>query len=195
MWKQRESIANICFNLIFVFESEEGDRFGYFMNTKMTQIGKYVEDKNGFLFIMKEDMIKLDFNSGNKPGDNAILVHYPQKEELITIANNNIIIMKGKNKQSKCKSLSKFDCEKDFKLLSHNRQTFTLKRIVVLQCKESEEMSEIKKYKRKEQLEMERATLKDKSEKAIKMGIRMSITFLVAEILLIGLVLLIANFK
>ena len=34
-----------------------------------------------------------------------------------------------------------------------------------------------------------------KSEKAIKMGIRMSITFLVAEILLIGLVLLIANFK
>lgn len=34
-----------------------------------------------------------------------------------------------------------------------------------------------------------------KLEKAIKMGIRMSITFLVAEILLIGLVLLIANFK
>ena len=34
-----------------------------------------------------------------------------------------------------------------------------------------------------------------KSEKAIKMGIRMSITFLVSEILLIGLVLLIANFK
>lgn len=34
-----------------------------------------------------------------------------------------------------------------------------------------------------------------KSEKAIKMGIRMSISFLVAEILLIGLVLLIANFK
>lgn len=34
-----------------------------------------------------------------------------------------------------------------------------------------------------------------KSEKAIKMGIRMSITFLVAEILLAGLVLLIANFK
>ena len=34
-----------------------------------------------------------------------------------------------------------------------------------------------------------------KSEKAIKMGIRMSITFLEAEILLIGLVLLIANFK
>lgn len=37
--------------------------------------------------------------------------------------------------------------------------------------------------------------VKIKSEKAIKMGIRMSITFLVAEILLIGLVLLIANFK
>ena len=37
--------------------------------------------------------------------------------------------------------------------------------------------------------------VKIKSEKAIKMGIRMSITFLVAEILLIGLVLIIANFK
>lgn len=37
--------------------------------------------------------------------------------------------------------------------------------------------------------------VKIKSEKALKMGIRMSITFLVAEILLIGLVLLIANFK
>ena len=37
--------------------------------------------------------------------------------------------------------------------------------------------------------------VKIKSEKAIKMGIRMSITFLVAEILLIGLVLLIVNFK
>lgn len=37
--------------------------------------------------------------------------------------------------------------------------------------------------------------VKIKSEKAIKKGIRMSITFLVAEILLIGLVLLIANFK
>ena len=37
--------------------------------------------------------------------------------------------------------------------------------------------------------------VKIKSEKAIKMGIRMSITFLVAEILLIGLVLFIANFK
>ena len=37
--------------------------------------------------------------------------------------------------------------------------------------------------------------VKIKSEKAITMGIRMSITFLVAEILLIGLVLLIANFK
>ena len=37
--------------------------------------------------------------------------------------------------------------------------------------------------------------VKIKSEKAIKVGIRMSITFLVAEILLIGLVLLIANFK
>lgn len=37
--------------------------------------------------------------------------------------------------------------------------------------------------------------VKIKSERAIKMGIRMSITFLVAEILLIGLVLLIANFK
>ena len=37
--------------------------------------------------------------------------------------------------------------------------------------------------------------VKIKSEKAIKMGIRMSITFLVAEILLIGLVLFIAKFK
>ena len=37
--------------------------------------------------------------------------------------------------------------------------------------------------------------VKIKSEKAIKVGIRMSITFLVVEILLIGLVLLIANFK
>ena len=37
--------------------------------------------------------------------------------------------------------------------------------------------------------------VKIKSEKAIKMGIRMSITFLVSEILLIGLVLIIANFK
>lgn len=34
-----------------------------------------------------------------------------------------------------------------------------------------------------------------KSEKAIKMGIRMSVSFLVLDILLIGLVLLIANFK
>ena len=37
--------------------------------------------------------------------------------------------------------------------------------------------------------------VKINSEKAIKMGLRMSITFLVEEILLIGLVLLIANFK
>lgn len=37
--------------------------------------------------------------------------------------------------------------------------------------------------------------VKIKSEKAIKMGIRLSISFLVLDILLIGLVLLIANFK
>ena len=37
--------------------------------------------------------------------------------------------------------------------------------------------------------------VKIKSEKAIKMGIRMSASFLVLDILLIGLVLLIANFK
>ena len=37
--------------------------------------------------------------------------------------------------------------------------------------------------------------VKIKSEKAIKMGIRMSISFLILEIFLIGLVLFIANFK
>lgn len=37
--------------------------------------------------------------------------------------------------------------------------------------------------------------VKIKSEKAIKMGIRMSISFLALEIFLIGLVLFIANFK
>ena len=68
-------------NLIFYIESEEGDRFGYFMRNKLDNIGKYIADKNGFLFNMKKNILKIDY----KTSLGCFLVNYPQTEELLQI--------------------------------------------------------------------------------------------------------------
>ena len=74
-----------------------------------------------------------------------------QKEELMKIGNSNIVIMKGKENQSICYSLESFECPENFKLLEDNRETFILKRIIVLQCKETDEIKQIKHRKRRAQ--------------------------------------------
>ena len=82
-----------------------------------------------------------------------ITIHYLQKEELMEIGlevfNSDIVIMKRKEKQSKCKSMYSFDHPKDFKLLEGKRDTFILKRIIILQCKQTEETKLLKRQKKK----------------------------------------------
>ena len=87
-------------NIIFYFESEEGDRFGYFMKQKIERLGEYINDKNGFLFTLKNEIRKIEIKNNL-----FLIVHYPPKKELIELSSNNIIIMKGKEKQSTYESL------------------------------------------------------------------------------------------
>ena len=83
------------------------------------------------------------------------------------IGNSNIVIMKGKDNQSKNESLKSFDCPKDFKLIK-GRETFILKRIIVLQCKETVEIKQIRQQKRNQRIEKERNKLEEISENIIQ---------------------------
>ena len=76
--------------------------------------------------------------------------------------------MKGKEKQSKCKSLELFDCPKNFKLLEYFGKPFILKRIIVLQCKETDGMKQLKRQKRNERIEKETNKLEEISENIIQ---------------------------
>ena len=62
-------------NVIFYFESEEGDRFGYFMKQKIDKLGEDIYDRNGFLFTLQNEIRKIDWK-----WNSYVVVHYQQKE-------------------------------------------------------------------------------------------------------------------
>ena len=135
------------------------------MKKEIDKLGDGIDDNNGFLISFKKDkFLKFDLPKYNE----MIKIHYPQKEEFMEIGNSNIVIMKEKGKQSIYNSLESFDCPKDFKLFKDDRKTFILKRIIVLQCKETEESKQLKRQKRKKQIEKERNKLTEISENIIQ---------------------------
>ena len=64
-------------NLIFLIETEDGDKFGLYMKEKI-RVGKPIYDENAFVFTMKDGIKKYDFMSGN-----VTLFRQSEKEKMV----------------------------------------------------------------------------------------------------------------
>ena len=122
--------------LLFVIETENGQKLGCYINVPITSMNKYIVDSNASLFeFVENNGYQFPINTPKY----AIKIYPMKKDELFVIGDGDITIYK-KEKKEKCfcklKSYRNVNVKEG---LIANRGKFTVKRICVVQMKDQDD--------------------------------------------------------
>ena len=167
-WKKGQSefnkFINNQSNIIILIETIEKQKFGCYIQSEMNQQGKYIKDKNAFIF-------KITGNTFEKypivDHENAIKIGYDNDEELFTIGygwvmfgQDGDIVIKKSEKRDRCSCTRKsFDYNGRENPLIGRKGMFEVKNILVISTigmDEIKQQREERKKKIEEDLHAER---------------------------------------
>ena len=153
-------------NLIFILQNKKL-KIGCYVK-KRIEIGFDIYDRFGFMFVFNEKTLKFDCD------EEIIKIYHPKKEKLLKILDDVEIMKRKKGETIKISDSSTDSDDSDTDSSSTDSDyydlidNFTPERMVILQCKETEEIKMKKREKRKDQLEQDKANVEEISSKVVE---------------------------
>ena len=128
-------------NLMFVIEDNDGQKFGGYINTKITCTGSWINDQNAFLFSLNSNGRINGMMKFNVSNSSTAFILYPKSssEELFRFGKggfSDIRIDVKDSSNSYCyQNINNFDYNGISNALRGTSGNFTPKRITVIQMK------------------------------------------------------------
>ena len=132
-------------HFIILIKTTEDKLFGFCCNSSISDINKYIEDENAFLFTFRNNTLKkFEINETS----NALKIYSNDNENLFIIGRNDVVIKKQQLKnQCSCHQQS-FDYKNLRHILIERRGSFEIGKIVVVGLKLYEEENQRKLLQR-----------------------------------------------
>ena len=116
-------------NILLLFVTDKGSQFGIYLNDKIFVQGGYLNDKNAFVFsIQNGTIVKHSIDFKNK----TIVIKKQEDKELLTIANDSIVI----NKEEYKSNCSFIPVDQSNESEEKEKQFFSISRIVAIKMKD-----------------------------------------------------------